>query len=204
MQVLDSAIANIPGVNPLLLVNRLIILCKLGVLDEQENDSVAGVLSKTDYDPRMIKIYLSFIDGVIDNRCPDVELSSVRRIFEAMLKNSNNGAPETLEFSQLKYLVGFAFAFERDRSAAFASFNASLQARPGASHAMQMAAVMASNEFYEEALQLSDIALSQLAIHENDWVNDRPVAEADVRNFQTVIRADMAELPSDDTADPDP
>jgi tetratricopeptide (TPR) repeat protein len=203
MQVLDSAIANIPGVHPLLLVNRLIILCNLGVLDEQENDRVAGVLSKTNYDPRIIKIYVSFIDGVIDKRCPDVELSSVRSMFEAMLKNPNNGAPETLEYSQLKYFVGFSFAFEGDRSAAFAAFNASLRARPGASHAMQMAAVMASNEFYEEALQLSDSALSQLAIPENYLVNDRSVAEADVRNFQTVIRADMAELPSDDTADPD-
>ena len=204
VQILDTAIANIPGVHPLLLVNRLIILCNLGVLDERENESVAGVLSKTNYDPRMIKVYVSFIDGVIDNRCPNVSLSSVRSMFEAMLGNPNNAAPESLEFSQLKYFIGFAFAFEGNRSAASAAFSTSLQAWPGASSAMQMAAVMASNEFYEDALRLSDVALSQLTIPENKPLNDTPVVAADIRHFQTFVRADMAGLPGDDKVDPVP
>ncbi len=204
VQVLDTAIANIPGVHPLLLVNRLITLCNLGVLNKREYESVAGVLSKTNYDPRLIRVYVSFIDGIIGNRCPNVPLSSVRRMFEGMLENPNNSAPESLEFSQLKYFVGFAFAFEGNRLAALTAFSTSLQARPGASNAMQMAALMASNEFYEEALQLADVAMSQLTIRENELLNDTPVVAADIRHFQSSVRADMAAPPDDDRVDPVP
>jgi len=55
---------------------------------------------------------------------------------------------------------------------------------------MMMAAVMASKEYHEEALYLSDLALAQLQATMTDVMSVRLVRESDIIEFQTTVRAD--------------
>ena len=63
-----------------------------------------------------------------------------------------------------------------------------------------MAAVMATNEFHNEALHLSDIALSQLRSATLDPRAMERIRESDIREFRATVQADRdAELAKDQT-----
>lgn len=56
---------------------------------------------------------------------------------------------------------------------------------------MMMAAVMASNEYYEEALYLSALALSQLQATMTDALSLGRVRESDIIEFRATVQADL-------------
>jgi hypothetical protein len=131
-------------------------------------------------------------------KCPGVSLDAVQAMFKDMLRVPENANPQSLRYSQIQYFIGFIDAFADRPSQAVAAFEASLRARPGAGHAMMMAAVMATNEFHNEALHLSDLALSQLRSTTLDPRLMERIRESDIREFRATVQADRdAELAKD-------
>ena len=82
------------------------------------------------------------------------------------------------------------------------AFEESLASRPGASHAMIMAALLASSEYHREALHISELALSQLDADRQSTIGVNRVSEADIRYFQDVVRADIEAQRGGDISDP--
>ncbi len=192
LQVIDRAIQNIPGKPPLLLVNRLIILCNLGQLNSDDFAEVAGDLAGTPYDVRLMRLYTSLIASVADGRCPDLSVQMLRPMYEDMLKVPNNADPRSVVFSHIKYFIGLVDTHQGEPSKAVAAFEESLQAEPGADNAMTMARFLANNAYFNEAIHLSELARVYLTegLHGKSGVP--PVTEASINSFQAIVRADMA------------
>ena len=199
LQVLDRAIENIPIDKPLLLVNRMIILCNLGVLNNAEVERVTQVLSGVAYDVRLMNVNTSFISSVATNRCPDVAMSALRTMYEDMLRVPHNADPQSLEFSHLNYFMGLVDVYLGEPLDAVAAFEKSLLAEAGANSAMVMAAVLATHEYYDEALYLSELALSHLHADQEDVLRATPITEQSIKSFQEVVRIDQQA--ADSTAD---
>ena len=189
IEVIDRAIQNIPG-NGFLLLTRSSIFCKLGILSDGDIDHMAGIFSAKLFDPRSLELYTTLASLVVDGRCPQVSLDAFRLMFSRMLQVPENADPRSLRYSQVKYFIGFIDVHANRPSQALAAFEESLQARPGAGHAMMMAAVMASNEYHEEALYLSALALSQLQATTTDVLRVGLVRESDIIEFRATVRAD--------------
>ena len=85
-----------------------------------------------------------------------------------------------------------------------AEFKESLSTRPGASYAMAMAALFASSGYPEQALELSDIALTQLDTENNVTLIGQRANEADIREFQAIVRADLEAQQGSSNAPPVP
>ena len=194
MQVIDKAIENIPGDHPVLQVNRLIIQCQLGVLSKSDFDRVAGLLSVAYYDVRAIRLYTALTDSVVMGKCPEVSVADLREMYENMLLVAANSDPRSLGYSHLQYFVGFSSVYDGDSRRAVAAFEESLRSRPGASHAMMMAAHLATGGYYDEALAFSEVALSQLEVRQQGILSGTPVGKEDVLSFQAVVRADIEAL----------
>jgi len=191
LQVIEEAVENIASDHPLLLVNRLVIRCQMGVLSAGDFERVADLMSKSFYDPRSIKLYTSLTSSVVMGKCPEVSLGALRAMFENMLLVPQNTDPTSLSYSQINYFIGFVHVYAGEPVRAVASFEESLRARPGSSHAMIMAAHLATREFYDEALYFSDLALSQLDVEQQGIVGRARVTESDVHEFRRVVRADI-------------
>lgn len=194
LRVIDTAVATIDSDHPLLLINRLIIRCQLGILTVSEFDKVADVVSNRFYDDRSIKLYTGLTSSVVMGKCPEISLTRLRGMFERMLLVAANTDPTSLSYSQIHYFIGYASVYADDLPAAIAAFEESLRARPGASHAMMMAAHLATRGFYDDAMRFADLALSQLEVEQQGILGQARVTEADVRNFQSIVRADIAEV----------
>jgi len=200
LQVIDSAIAVIPNDNPHLIVNRLIILCNLNVLDGEEYEKVSQVLSGTTYDPRLITVYSAFISAVAEQRCPKVSIDALGPTFINLLPPPPKSGDVSLAYSHVKYLLGLVSVHSGQPARAVEVFQESLRADPGAMTAMTMAAVLASNDYLVEALQLSELAKSQLDAESVSAMRGKRVSEADIDEFQAVIRADLKRQQAVDTS----
>ncbi len=194
LQVIDRAVQNIDSNHPLLLINRLIIHCQLGILTGSEFAKVADLVSASYYDDRSIKLYTGLTSSVVSGKCPEVTLGDLRNMYEKMLLVPDNSRKTSLGYSQIQYFIGYTSVYAGELPRAVAAFEESLRARPGASHAMIMAAHLATGEFYEEALRFADIALSQLDVEKQGIVGRARVSEADIRQFQGVVRDDIEAL----------
>ena len=86
LRVIDQAIAAIPTSKPQLLLNRLTMLCKLGILNSDEFERTAIELSATVFDPRLISIYNEFASTAVMQQCGDISLFALRELFANMLK----------------------------------------------------------------------------------------------------------------------
>ncbi len=190
IEVVDQAIQNIPD-NAFLLLTRSSILCQLGILNDGDIDHVASIISGQPFDPRSIEVYKTLASLVVEKKCPRVTLDAFRFMFTEMLQVPENANPRSLRYSQVKYFIGFIDVHAKRPSRALAAFEESLQARPGAGHAMMMAAVMASKEYHEEALYLSELALSQLQASMTDALSLDRVRESDIIEFRATVRADL-------------
>lgn len=189
IEVIDRAIQILPG-NGFLLLTRSSILCQLGILSDGDIDHMASIFSEKLFDPRSLEMYTTLASLVVNGRCPQVSLDVFRRMFSKMLQVPENADPRSLRYSQVKYFIGFIDVHADRPAQALAAFEESLQARPGAGHAMMMAAVMASKEHHEEALYLSDLALSQLQATMTDVLSVSLVRESDIIEFRATVRAD--------------
>lgn len=194
LSVVQRAIENIPD-SAFLYLTQTNILCSLGILDDDVLATAAEVISSKPYDPRSISIYTTLTSSVVDKKCPGVSLGVLQAMFRDMLQLPENADEKGLRYSQILYFIGFIDVFANRPSQAIQAFEASLSARPGAGHAMMMAAVMATNEFHNEALHLSDLALSQLRSTTLGPRAMERVRERDIREFRATVKADRdAEL----------
>jgi len=203
LDVLNRAIKNIPEASPLLKVSRLMILCHMNQLGPVEFDAEVRELAGIPYDARSINVYTGLADAIASGKCPDVTMSQLNVMFTQMLQLPYNANRTSLGYSHVQYLIGFSYAYSGQPGKAVSAFHESLSARPGASHAMQMAAVLASNEFGEEALNLSDLALAQLENQPGSVLRAAPVRESDIRAFQATIRAEMKASTTVDKSHPE-
>jgi tetratricopeptide (TPR) repeat protein len=191
LQVLDRAIEVIPTNSPLLLVNRMIILCNLSALNNAEVERVARALSEVAYDVRLMNLYTSFTSSVATNSCPDTAMRTLRTMYTGMLGVPHNANAQSLEFSHLNYLAGMVDVYLGEPLDAVAAFEKSLLAEAGANHAMMMAALLATHEYYDEALYLSELALSHLHADQDDALRATPITEQSIKSFQEIVRVDQ-------------
>ncbi len=189
LQVIDTAIQNIPN-NLSLRMTRNTILCNMGILSASDFDQSAILVSASIYDPRSINLYTTFVSSIVQQRCPDVSIEAVRGMFVDMLQVPENANPRSLRYSQIKYFIGFTNVHAGELSQAVSAFEESLRSRPGASHAMLMAAHLASGDYYDEALYFADLALRQLDSDAQQILQGGRVGADDIREFQAVVRAD--------------
>lgn len=189
LQVIDRAVADIPTDNPLLLLNRLIIRCNLGLLQPEELDSVVFALSPRTYDPRFLKHYADLAQALAGERCPGTSVGRLRPLFANMLANPANAEQRSL--SQIHYLSGLVELKQGERAEATQQFNASLDVSPDASAAMTMASLMATSGYYEEALLFSERALDYLEVASQGVRLGLKVQEDDVHRFRETVQADI-------------
>ena len=157
-----------------------------------EFDRNAKVMSGMRYDIRSLKSYSALVDRVIKRRCPNISVELLGAMFINMLRVPENSDPTTLEFMQLKYLIGYAHLYSGKPELAVAAFNESLKSRPGASYAMAMAAMLATNNYLVEALNFSNKALDQLAAEEKSPMIGLRVNRSDILNFQSTVRDEIS------------
>jgi len=203
MRVLDTAIENIPGHNPLLLTHKLTAMCNLETLEPDEFERIAAIVSSIPYDARMLKAYNLFAKAVVLRRCPKIDLGMVLPMFTRMLDVPQNADPSTIRYTHIRFLIGYVRLYLGQIDGAMDEFKASLDTRPGASYAMAMAALFATSGFPEQALYLSEIALTQLETTNNTTLVGQRATEADVRAFQETVRAEIATRRAVETPDPD-
>ena len=193
LAVIERAIDVIPEDDPLLLTNRLYFLCSLNRLPEDEFKQVSARLSATHFDSRALKAYNVFAQEVVTNKCPNIDATMLEGVFIDMLKVPSNSEPTSLEYSHVSYLIGYARVYAGQPDAALEAFQASLDARPGTSHVMAMAALLATNGFNQQALVLADRALVQLQKElAEDARRVQTVRESDILEFQAEVRKDLA------------
>ena len=203
-RVFDDAIEAIPGENPLLRVNKLTAQCELGLLDSTEVERVSDILSAEIFNARLLKVYHLFARTVVNGDCPDVSLASVLPMFTRMLDMPENAIETSIEYTHINFLIGYTQLYLGDLEQAMAAFENSLAARPGASYAMAQAALLATNGYLEEALQLSEVALTQLDTENNVTLIGQRANEADIREFQAIVRADLEAQQGSSNAPPVP
>lgn len=204
LAVIDRAIENVPGDRPLLLTSKLFFLCDLNLLSLEEFDRITGRLSGLPFDSRSMKAYNVAAQEILTGECPNIEPEMLEAVFLKMLDVPTNGVPTSLEYSHVNFLIGYARIYAGRPVDALEAFQKSVNSRPGPSHAMAMAALLASNNYYSEALVLADRALAQL--HKERAADPRlvhKVKESDIREFQQLVSADLAaqQQPAD-TSDP--
>ena len=200
IRVTDAAIERIPG-NAQLYLSRSLMLCKLNQLSIADFEKMTRVVMPTAYDMRALDIYTGFVASVTGGNCPSIPLDKLRGFFSGMLRLPINADPNLPMFSQIKYFIGLVDVYLREPERAQRNFQESLQSRPGAGHAMQMAALLASNEYYGEALQLSDLALADLDSADNELIASGQISRLDVEEFREKLLAEIKLLSEKDASD---
>jgi len=201
--IIEKAIENSPSDDPLLLLNRLYFLCGENVLDAREFDKVAHRLAQLPFDSRALKAYNVFAEVIVFGSCPNIENERLESLFVRMLDEPRNGNPTSLAYSHIQFLIGYTRVFMDSPDDAMEAFEKSLNSRPGPSHAMAMAALLASRGFGREALILADRALVQLRREmAEDPLLVPKVSESDIQAFRKTVSADLAAQQGGGTSDP--
>ncbi len=112
-------------------------------------------------------------------------------MLSGMLAVKENSNPRSLSYSHLRYFVGLVDVQRGEPQQAVEAFEASLRAEPGAEKAMAMAAYLATNRYFDEALYFSDLALSGLAPAPAGQLESGKVRESDIRAFQAAVRSEL-------------
>ncbi len=194
LQVTDTAIELIPN-DEQLHVWRSILLCNLDLLTVADFERMKLVVVAKIYDLRALGLYTSLVNSVTQNKCPSVSLDELRALFTDMLQVPRNADPHFPMFSQIKYFIGIVDVHSKNPQRAMGNFQDSLQARPGAGHAMQMAALMASSEFYDEALLLSEIALDGIKKGNAGLMSSGQLKADDIIEFREKVQVEIDSEP---------
>ncbi len=203
LQVANEAISRIPG-DEQLLIWRGTVRCNLGMLTGKNFQELKERLAPHEYDLRGLALYESLLDSVVSRKCPAVSLDDLRSLFADMLQVPRNANPRSARFSQIAYLMGTVDIHRGDPDSAMINFKRSLQSRPGASRAMLMASLMASKEFYAEAMELSAMALVRLERTENGLLGSVQVSEQDIRDFRKKVQEEVEKTGVDSTQPSEP
>ncbi|MCH9695074.1 MAG: hypothetical protein K0U72_11250 [Gammaproteobacteria bacterium] len=202
LEVIDRAIDVIPGDHADLLVNRLHMLCRLSILDQQEFDKVAPTLSGMPYQPGLFRLYYLFVNGVAKGNCPRLPVESLWPVFAAQLDVPLNQDPNSMPYSQLHYLLGFVAVASGEPVRAVSQFDVTLSVEPRADTALRIAKIFAASNFHEEALEFSGQAL-QLMGSEGPEGAGIGVSEAEIVTFRNAVQEQIAEPPAADSTDQD-
>ncbi len=201
LRILDEAIKNIPLDKPHLLLSRMTMLCHLGMLSEAEFDQTAKRISKTVYDPRLISIYNEFVTTATSGQCANLKLSDVRTMFMGMLdvKPDTDNWPE--RFAQIQYFAGFVDAHDGEPARAVEAFAAAIESSPSAYRALNMAKVLATNSYFDEALVLAEAARAEVRKGQEPARPALRVTEGQIREFERFVEADRRSGSSTDVSD---
>ncbi|HKJ20050.1 MAG TPA: hypothetical protein VJ993_05250 [Woeseiaceae bacterium] len=203
LAVIDRALENIPTDDPLPLTIKLYFLCATDRLESDEFDNLADRLSILPFDSRALKAYNTMAEVFVTGKCPNIDLARLESTFMKMLDVPTNGNPTSLRYSHVNWLIGYTRVHQGDPQATLDAFENSLDARGGPSHAMAMAALMASKGFNHEALVLADTALSSLRVEfaENAKLAQK-IRESDILAFIETVKTDLAAEQDADIPDP--
>jgi len=196
LQVANEAIARIPD-DEQLLIWRGTVRCNLGMLTANNFQELREQLAPHEYDLRGLALYEALLDSVVSRKCPAVSLDDLHDLFADMLQVPRNANPRSASFSQITYLMGSVDIHRGKPDSAMSNFRRSLQARPGASRAMLMASLMASKQFYAEAMELSAMALARLERTEEGMLGSAQVSERDIREFRKKVQEEIEQIEVD-------
>lgn len=191
VRVIDRALEERPA-SDTLLVNRGIILCRIGALGEQDLAVITQEISSQPYDGRLFAAYSDFARTLIDSGCVDDPARRVRAMFVEMLAVPENADPTSLAYSHIHFFIGYTWIRGEDMSRAVEAFERSLDARGGAGPAMIIAAMLATSGNYDDALRFSGRALEKLDAGEAGLASELRVRRSDVLEFQSKVRAELA------------
>lgn len=203
LAVVDRAIENIPADDPLLLTTKMYFLCAIDRLEVDEFDRLTARLELLPFDSRALKAYNTFAHEIVTGSCPNIEAARLEAVFVRMLAVPVNGNPTSLQYSHVNFLIGYTRVYMGEGEAALEAFEDSVSSRPGPSHAMAMAATLASNGFNAEALILAERGLAKL--REEMATNMklmRKVKESDILEFIETVRTDLAAEQAGGIVDP--
>lgn len=200
LAVANRAIENNPD-SAFLILTRSSIQCELGQLDDAAIRTISARIASQRFDPRAIALYTQIVNAVVTGRCPNATPMGLRTLFTDMLDNPDNANPKSLLYSQIQYLIGFLDASSGRPAEARDAFEKSLQARPGPAHSMLMAAVMASNQYFDNALYFSAHALERIEEQGDAAISKTRVRKSDVLEFRATVLAEKQAAESGDSDD---
>jgi tetratricopeptide (TPR) repeat protein len=176
-------------------VTRTTMLCNMGILSADQFATFTLRMAERTFDPRAINAYTRLLDEILLQRCAHVSAADAAEMFRGMLQVPENADPRSLRFSQLQYFIGLSALYSGELKQADEAFELSLQARPGAEHAMLMAAHLATLGHHEEALRFSDIALRQFDEQSDSLLlPGGRVRREDILSFQDQVRDEQEAL----------
>jgi hypothetical protein len=142
------------------------------------------------FDPRTVNSLTTMMEGILSRQCPSVTAADAAGMFLAMAQLPGNADPRTARYSQLHYFIGLSTLSSGDVRLAVDAFARSLKSRPGAGHAMLMAAHLATHGHFNEALYFSDLALRQFDRVAGGLLPAERIRREDILAFQEQVRAD--------------
>jgi tetratricopeptide (TPR) repeat protein len=183
----------------LVLLNRVIILCYMQRLTQEEFERASTYLAQTKFDTRNLRLFRRLTEVILGQECTGASPEMLANLYTRMAQNESNSDPTSLRYAHLHYLLGYVYANTGEPDNAVRSFMSSLDARPDPSAALDLAARLASNKHYQAALAISDLAMKLFK------TGARPgssVTEEGIQVFQEIVRADLAAEQGGDTSDP--
>ena len=187
--VIEAALKRMPQ-DTAVDVTRTTLLCNMGILTPEQFAEFSERMAARTFDPRAVNMLTTMLEGILAQRCPAVTIDDAANMFLAMSRSPDNSDPGSLRYSQLQYFIGLSVLSGGDLQQAIEHFDRSLMSRPGASHAMLMAAHLATQEHYDEALHFSDIALRQFDEAPDNLLAAERVRREDILTFQEQVRAE--------------
>jgi tetratricopeptide (TPR) repeat protein len=187
--VIEAALKRMPQ-DTAVDVTRTTLLCNMGILTPEQFAEFSERMAARTFDPRAVNMLTTMLEGILAQRCPAVTIDDAANMFLAMSRSPDNSGPGSLRYSQLQYFIGLSVLSGGDLQQAIEHFDRSLMSRPGASHAMLMAAHLATQEHYDEALHFSDIALRQFDEAPDNLLAAERVRREDILTFQEQVRAE--------------
>ena len=186
MQVVEAALQRMPR-NESLLLHRAILDCVLGSSSADRFDELANAVSNAVYDLRNIDAHSTYVNQVGMGNCQPVAANDVRRMFVNMLETPANADPEFLAFNQISFFIGLADMYLENPGAAVRRFKQSLSSRPDARRAMSMAALLASTGYFDEALEIADVANEILSMPGAMELDDQDLLLRDIEAFRRQV-----------------
>ena len=161
IRIIDEAIANNPKAFDLR-VWQLIINCKSGGVSAVDVNVSKELAATSKYDLRAFEYYKLLVDAVYKHGCKNLELSDAVTIISALLLNPANANASSAQYSQIHYLLGVLSVYQGDVELGREYFKNSLSARPSPDSAMYIAALLATEGYYREALDYAELARSYI------------------------------------------
>ncbi|WP_460232238.1 tetratricopeptide repeat protein [Aurantivibrio plasticivorans] len=193
MATLERAIDRIPN-DMTLRMWKIIYSCRYTQMNSLDLLALQKLSKNSIYDLRAFNLYQLFVDEAAQGKCNGLSLDEVKVVLHGLMALPANANPKSGRFSQLQYLNGRLAVYQAEPDFALKYFKSSLRARSGPGKAMNMAAFLASKQYYLEAMILSDIAMSYVEDGNVGSTNrDRDTLGKDIAVFQEILRTQMQE-----------